>query len=369
MTPTSTAAAPRSRALETALLVLSLAGIAISVYLVLVHAGAAGGACTISETVDCTKVAASDWSTLLGVPLAAWGVLAYATAGVLALTARRGHRAPGFGAGLLLVLGAALTLAAAVLAYVSEVIIGSLCLFCAASWLTSLAIFVAAFRLARRAGGVGAAVRGDVGGLSARPARAAGAVLAVLALAGGLIAAYRAHPPAAAAGGSAAGLPGPVTVLEFSDYLCPHCARVHVEDKAIRAANPSLKVERRHFPLDQACNPLVKRAFHDGSCELSKAALCAEEQGKFEALDDALFANQAAKLPLDQVAAKAGVDVDALRACMDSPGTADRLRADIEQGMALGIRGTPMYVHEGKIVQGGLKELLQTLTGAGGKKK
>jgi protein-disulfide isomerase len=356
------AAAPRSRALETVLLVLSALGIAISVYLVLVHAGVTGGACKISETMDCGKVAASDWSTALGVPLAAWGVLAYAAVGVLALVARRESRAPGFGAGLLLLIAGAMTLAAVGLAYVSEVIIGSLCVFCAASWLTSIAILVVSLRLARRAGGASAAVRADVSGLSARPARAAGAVLAVLALAGGLVAAYRARPAV-----TAAGLDGPVTVLEFSDYLCPHCARMHVEEKAVKAANPQLRVERRHFPLDQACNPLVKRAFHDGSCELAKAGLCAEDQGKFDAFDDALFANQAAKLPLDQVAAQAGVDVDALRTCMDSPATADRLRADIQQGMTLGIRGTPSYVHDGKVAQGGLKELVDGL-GAGTKK-
>lgn len=355
--------APRSRALENALLALAAAGIALSVYLVLVHAGEAGGACTIENTrLDCRTVAESRWSTLLGVPLAAWGVLAYATVAALALGARARPDRPGFGTGLLVVLGGFMAAAAVVLAYVSEVLIGALCLMCMGSWLASAAILGVAVMLARKAGGAGAALRSDLNAAAARPARAAVAGGIALAAAAGLLVAYRASagtPPRAAPATSSR---APVTILEFSDYLCPFCSQMHDATKRVEAEQPHLRFERRFFPLDDACNPLVKRPFHVGACELSRAGICAMDQGKFGPLDDALYANQAAKRPLEVIAAEVGLDLAALRRCMDAPETADRLRADIEQGLKLGIRGTPTYVHDGKVAKG-LPQLLEELGG------
>ncbi|HEX5631781.1 MAG TPA: vitamin K epoxide reductase family protein, partial [Gemmatimonadales bacterium] len=79
--PAAAPTQPRSRALEGAILALSLVGAALSVELALLHARAhAGGAssfCAISERVNCDTVALSPWSVALGVPLAAWGALAY----------------------------------------------------------------------------------------------------------------------------------------------------------------------------------------------------------------------------------------------------------------------------------------------------
>lgn len=348
-------AAPPSRALEFTLLALSALGLGISVYLVLVHAGMGGQICDLSETVSCDKVAASPWSVLLGVPLAAWGALAYLAVGAIsALAARRDAPHPGFGGGLLVVATGLMSATAVFLAYVSEVLIGALCLFCAGSWLTSFALLFASWRLARRAGGVGPALRADLAAVARRamPFAALAGVLALLAA--GLFAGYRlARPHIAAAGATE-----PLVVLEFSDYECPVCARMHRDNKDLVAKNPWLRLERRHFPLDDACNPIVKRPFHVGSCELSRAALCADAQGRFKAMDDALFANQESKVPVDALAGQVGLDLDRFRACMTSPDTAARLQADLSQGVALKVRATPSYVVDGKVYAGNLAEAI-----------
>jgi protein-disulfide isomerase len=149
-------------------------------------------------------------------------------------------------------------------------------------------------------------------------------------------------------------------VEEFSDYACPFCAKVHVSDKPLLAARPDVRVVRRHFPLDDRCNPKLTRPFHVGACELARAGICAEAQGqgRFEAMDDALFANQGEKAPVEELARRVGLDLPRFRACLTSAETEARLASDIQAGIKAGIRGTPSYVVDGKVVPGGLGELL-----------
>ncbi len=382
--PKSKHAAPthtRSRALEGAILALSLVGAALSVELALlharVHAGGASSFCAISERVNCDTVALSPWSVALGVPLAAWGALAYlAVAGLSAAALGRGRPHEGWPAGLLAVATGALAATAVVLAIVSEVVIGAFCILCAASWLISFALSALSWRLARQAGGVGPALRADARALRARPGPSFGAaatlVLAAVALVAGYAGTGRAAPPRAPAPGvatpppavapalpaTAGAEPGSRVVHEFSDYACPFCARVHVTDKPLRAQRPDVRIVRRHFPLDDACNPKLTRPFHVGACELARAGICAEAQGRFEAMDDALFANQAEKAPVEELARRVGLDLDRLRACLAAPETEARLKSDIQEGIQAGIRGTPSYVVDGKVFPGDLAQLL-----------
>jgi protein-disulfide isomerase len=339
---------------------LAATGAALALVLVRQHAQAHAGVasfCTLSEYVDCDRVATSRFSVVLGIPVAAWGALGYGLALVLSLAGlRRGRRREGWPAGLLLLVAGAAAAASVALALVSELAIGALCLLCAGSWLVSFALLAAAWR-ACRPEGAAAAVRGDLAVLRARPLIAAGLAVAAVAAVALVAQAYprywerRAAPPAAGAGQGAGPGPtthGPLVVVEFSDYLCPYCAKAHDETKALLAGRPDVTLVKRHFPLDSECNPAVKRRIHPGACELARAAVCAEEQGKLPAMDDALFRNQAAKRPLDEVAASAGLDVPRLRRCLTSPTTEARLRSDVEAAVRAGLDATPTYLVHGR---------------------
>jgi protein-disulfide isomerase len=131
---------------------------------------------------------------------------------------------------------------------------------------------------------------------------------------------------------------------------------VHVTDKPLLAARPDVRVVRRHFPLDDKCNPKLTRPFHLGACELARAGICAEAQGqgRFEAMDDALFANQKANRPLDRLVADLGLDAARFGECLRAPSTQRRLQADVAAGLAVGVRATPTWVvngvaHTGKL--------------------
>jgi uncharacterized membrane protein/predicted DsbA family dithiol-disulfide isomerase len=367
-TPTPPPATPRAAFAVS--LALALAGLTLAFLLVRVHHDAAAGLtsfCTISEEINCDKVALSSWSVLLGVPVAAWGLVGYGLAALLSawgLSARRLH--PRWPAGLLLLFGTAAVISSLVLAWISKAIIGAWCLLCMGSWAVSLGLLLTA-AWACRSAGAGAALRDDLGALAQRPRQAAGvALLGLLALLG-LVVGYprleaRARPPVAGGGTSTPNLlalPPPLPAATgpavlFSDYECPFCAIAHEELKALLRRRPDIQVVRRHFPLDQACNPLLKRPMHLRACELARGAICAEAQGQLEAMDDALFASQKAPAPVEELARRLGLDTAKFSACLKASSTEARLAEDIAAGLKANLRSTPTYVVDGTLHEGKL---------------
>jgi protein-disulfide isomerase len=78
----------------------------------------------------------------------------------------------------------------------------------------------------------------------------------------------------------------PVTIVEYSDFQCPYCARYSTETypeiKAQYIDTGKVRYMFRHFPL----------SFHSEAELAAQAAECAGEQGKFWEMHDTLFANQ-----------------------------------------------------------------------------
>src|SRR5581483_2598950 len=70
----------------------------------------------------------------------------------------------------------------------------------------------------------------------------------------------------------------PVTVVVFSDYLCPYCKALSHTLESLVARYPSdVRVVYRQFPI------------HPHADRLAEAALCAEDQGHFAAYHNLLF--------------------------------------------------------------------------------
>jgi protein-disulfide isomerase len=136
-------------------------------------------------------------------------------------------------------------------------------------------------------------------------------------------------------------------VVEFSDFQCPFCANASGSLRALRARYPGrVTVVYRHFPLE---------SIHPHAFAAAVAAECAGRQGRFEAFHDALFAHQDS-IPAegwDGFAARAGIpDGNAFAACVRDARVAAVVRRDMEAGKGLGVRGTPSFVFDGKLVQG-----------------
>jgi protein-disulfide isomerase len=184
----------------------------------------------------------------------------------------------------------------------------------------------------------------------------AGAVV----VAGGLIglSLYSARPQkteviAVPAQGTTKGSPAaPVTLMEFADFQCPHCADF--------ASGTLKRLEREYVATGKV--RVVFRQFPVLGQESVWAAIgaeCAARQGKFWAFHDLLFrvrrgVDAGAFLParLLAYARELGLDQEAFRACLQSGQVVEKIREDIQEGVKYGVEGTPSFVIGGRLIVG-----------------
>jgi len=137
----------------------------------------------------------------------------------------------------------------------------------------------------------------------------------------------------------------PVTIVEFSDFQCPYCSRVVPSiDQALETYGDQVRLVYRQFPLN----------IHPNAQKAAEASLCANDQGKFWELHDAMFANQR-ELGVDQLKSKAvglGLDAETFNACLDSGKYAAKVAADVAAGAANGVNGTPAMFVNGRFLNG-----------------
>ena len=152
-----------------------------------------------------------------------------------------------------------------------------------------------------------------------------------------------------------------VTLIEFSDYQCPFCAR-YARDTYSQIDRDYVKTGKvryvfRNLPLE---------SIHPQSFKAHEAALCAGDQGKYWEMHDQLFANQNALDPasLAGYARTAGVDAAKFEPCLTGATHASRVRADLSEAERLGARGTPTF-YIGLTVPGDSKvKVVRVLRGA-----
>ncbi len=388
--PPAPAPPPRalSRAQAAVFALLCLAGLVLSIELTRIHVGvhtdpSYESTCALSEGVNCETVALSPYAVFAGLPVAVWGILGYAFMGSLAAS-RLGRRTPppGWPLGVLLPLTALSVAASAALAFVSATRIASLCVYCAASQAITVALLVVAviaWRRSRQPPGtlVADALRALLGRWSGRSFAVAG--IAALGALLWLVPPYWSAPAwtglrPADSGTDEAGLhwigarEPSLTIVEFSDYECPHCRAAHRDIRAFVASHPGVRLVHRHLPLDTACNPSLPRPFHRYACHLAEAAECAGRQGRFWQMNDALFSIQervrAEDVDVFALAVQLGLDRAAFQRCLALDETAERLGADVREALALELRGTPTFVvgdqvHLGRIPAAELEALVR----------
>ena len=132
----------------------------------------------------------------------------------------------------------------------------------------------------------------------------------------------------------------PVTLIEYSDYDCPFCAR-HFRDVMPILQEEYIDTGKVKFVMRE--NPLT--SLHRNAMDAAMAALCAKDQGKYWEMHDVLFANQK-KLDaanLKTYAADIGLDIGAFNECLDSKAKEKIVQADLASGAKLGMRGTPGF--------------------------
>ena len=127
----------------------------------------------------------------------------------------------------------------------------------------------------------------------------------------------------------------PVTVVMFSDFQCPACARTHpVLKSVISEFRDKVRFVVRDYPLE---------SIHENAFAAAMAANAAAAQGKYFEYIDLLYRNQAALDPasLKKYAADLGLNAKQFELDLSLERSAAEIKKDIADGDAHGVSGTP----------------------------
>jgi len=131
-----------------------------------------------------------------------------------------------------------------------------------------------------------------------------------------------------------------ISLVEFSDYECPFCARFHpTAQQIVDDYDGQVNWVYKHFPLN---------SIHPKAQKFAEGSECANELGgndAFWAYTDAIFANQRVALTgLADIASQIGLDSTAFQTCLDSGRHAGKVNAQLAEAQAAGGRGTPYSI-------------------------
>jgi protein-disulfide isomerase len=138
-----------------------------------------------------------------------------------------------------------------------------------------------------------------------------------------------------------------ITIIEFSDFQCPFCAKFHAQTLPLIKENyiKSGKVNfvYRDFPIT---------GIHPNAMPAALASECADDQGKFWEYRDMIFENQNIWKNLNtpdaintfqEYATKLGLDSTEFDLCLGSAKYSQEVNNDLQEGQRYGVTGTPGF--------------------------
>jgi protein-disulfide isomerase len=151
-----------------------------------------------------------------------------------------------------------------------------------------------------------------------------------------------------------------VTLVEFSDFQCPHCRVLSQNLKPLEAKYPQIRIVFKNFPIT---------AIHPWSMTAALAARCAYQSSPeaFWKMHDAIFQQQdlisteTVYDKLTEFAAASGLNREDFKACLADPGTQKSVEADESLGKDLKIASTPTIFVNGRENIGGDPATLEQL--------
>lgn len=142
-----------------------------------------------------------------------------------------------------------------------------------------------------------------------------------------------------------------IHIVEFSDFACPHCAVAGLQTIPQLLNDPNIRFSFFPYPRDSECHPQMPAHIQPGTCRLSEAALCAQEQGKFWEMHDVIFdylLKNSRPIPLELAISEAGLDPEALQECFDRGEAQETLKAMIDAAIEAKIQATPTFFINGR---------------------
>jgi len=145
----------------------------------------------------------------------------------------------------------------------------------------------------------------------------------------------------------------PVTIVEFSDFQCPHCKEEAPIVEQLLALEPDAHFVFQNFPLPMH-NWAEKAAdYTDCIGRASNEAVWKFIQKAFEEQANITEANADEKLKA--IATDSGANAAEIAACATKPETKARIEASIALGKSVGVTGTPTLFINGRALSGGVR--------------
>jgi uncharacterized membrane protein/protein-disulfide isomerase len=344
--------------------------------------------CDVNETISCTQVYQSRYSTVGGMPVAIFGALWFVVAALLSVAGLRARETvresvPGY-------LFALSTLALAVilyLGYASFFLLKAVCLLCLTTYAAVIGLFLVS----------GAATTFPMTTLPRRATRdlrvfvgsplAIAIALLFVAGAGSTFAFFpREGVTTGATVAATTAAPAPtqdqrseferwyvsqpriplivptdgakVLVVKFNDFQCPACGQSYLAYKPIFAKYDAdhpgaVKLVLKDYPLNKDCNDALPQTIHPAACDAAVAVRLAGSHNKTDAMEDWLYNHQPAMTPpaVRQAARDVGqiTDFDAKYA-----DTLTLVKGDVALGRQLQVKSTPTFFINGVKIEGAL---------------
>lgn len=336
--------------------------------------------CNISSSMNCDAVTASAYSSVFGIPVAAFGLVFNGMLFVLGLLTWLGLRDSSDRAWRdVFWLSFVSVIVSIIMGGISALFIGSYCLFCIFTYILSFIAFfavwsampsspwphlgadIAAWFGARRSFLVWMAIVPIGAGLVHLGFKQSNSADKFEALSKMAVDDWESAPsvqwtatPSLTKGAAAEA--ATMVITEFADFLCGHCRNAAPSLDAFVKAHPDVRLVFYSFPLDSTCNSKLERGT-GVSCRLAKGVYCAEQQKRGWALHDKIFEKQQTyqgktsadvDKELQGDAAAVGADWTQLETCMNDSQTDTVIKSQADQGHAAGVRGTPAIYVNGK---------------------
>jgi len=151
-----------------------------------------------------------------------------------------------------------------------------------------------------------------------------------------------------------------VTLVEFSDFECPHCRELHESLKSIETKYPQVRIVFKNLPIEHI-HPWAMTAALAGRCafQSSPDAFWKIEAQIFDQQD--LISPENAYDKMAEFAASAGIPSDGFRTCLADPAAKAAVDADIVLAQKLNISSTPTVFINGREAVGGEPTALEQL--------
>ena len=146
-----------------------------------------------------------------------------------------------------------------------------------------------------------------------------------------------------------------ITIVEYTDYLCFQCKKMHFHLRSLVAKNPDkIRLVHRHFPLDSRFNFAIKETLHPGAGKMAMLAIYAGLKDRFWEMNDLLYNIDHSKdtINLKEIALKTNLKPEELAWALEQKEIRLHLKRDIALAVKAGVTGTPSYIINDKLYLG-----------------